>query len=166
MDNLAPAIVKFGPSFELIANGTGMPLAEVRRTIDNTPALRTMYKTKVAQIALLIASTEGNLTEIAEEMGLARYMVEHIINSTPSLSHLMRDERESLVDSAESQLRTAVKSGKRWAIEMTLRGPGRQRGWGEIKGVELEQIDGWQEIMQQAIEYANATMISVDTDPE
>jgi hypothetical protein len=162
--DLAPAIVRFGPSFELISNGTGMSLAEVKRTIENTPALATMFKTKIAQIALLIGSMEGNLTEIAEEMNLPRYVVEYIITSTPSLTHLKRDQQEMLVDSAESQLRKAVGAGKRWAVEMTLRGPGRQRGWGEVKKVELEEIDGWQEIMEQALQYAQATTISIDTD--
>lgn len=159
---MSVAIMKFGPSYELISNSTGMSYREVKNAIESDEALRRTFKTQIARLSLLIRSTEGNLTKISEETGWPRYAVEYIVTSTAELQHLYRDERERMVDEAEDQLRSAMRSGKRWAVELTLNRLGKSRGWSESKAVEVETIDDWQSIVRDALAIATA----IDVDPE
>lgn len=162
--DIPAAIAMYGPCYELIADGLELPVGEVINKIENTPALRNIYHTRIARIKLLIRECEGNISAIADAINLPRYVVDYIITSNPFLSHLHRDEGERLVDDAESQLREGVREGKRWAVEMTLSRRGAKRGWAPTRTVEVETIEDWQEIVEGALSIARRT-IDVEVTP-
>lgn len=91
----------------------------------------------VAQIEHALRQTAGNVTAAANELGVHRSTVyRHIQNST-TLQTILEDERESLVDIAESALRRQVLEGNITAIIWTLKASpaAKARGWGERQEV-------------------------------
>lgn len=82
-------------------------------------------------VARAIRVAAGNLAVAAQALGVSRRRVRGYVDRYPSCKRAVRQGHEQLVDEAEHALRKAIREGESWAITLALRGPGRQRGWGE-----------------------------------
>lgn len=85
----------------------------------------------VEQLAQAIRATAGNVSEAAVGLGMSRFGLQKRIAKSAELSQILADERESIVDLAESGLRKRIKEGDTTAMIFTLKTQGRKRGWGE-----------------------------------
>lgn len=91
----------------------------------------------VKQLEHAIAQKDGNVTEIAADLGVARSTVYRKIQQHDSLKTALDDARESLVDLAEGKLRAEVRKGNITAIIFTLKTLGKHRGY-----VERQELGG------------------------
>ena len=84
----------------------------------------------------------GNVSEAARALGCTRRNLWARIARTPYLRGLIEDEREALVDLAESSLRESVRGREGWAVIWTLKASpeAKRRGWGERR--EITGADG------------------------
>ena len=87
----------------------------------------------VAQIADAIQKSAGNLSAAARGLGVNRTTIYDHINKWPVLQRLVQEERESLVDMAESALRAEVLARNMTAVIWTLKASpeAKRRGWSE-----------------------------------
>lgn len=87
----------------------------------------------VKQISAAIVAAGGNVSAAARLLGLTRRAVQKRIANSAELAAIVQDERERLVDLAESQLESAIHRGDMAAIIWTLKAnpAAKKRGWGE-----------------------------------
>lgn len=86
-----------------------------------------------AQVEDAIRKAAGNVSEAARGLGVARASLHRRIAKSPALQQVLLDEREALVDMAESALRQEVAARNMTAIIWTLKASpeAKRRGWGE-----------------------------------
>ena len=89
------------------------------------------------QIEHTLEQSNGNISYAARSLGVARNTLYKRINKNPRLQKVLDDARETLVDTAESALLTAVRTGNIAAIIFTLKTQGKARGY-----IERQEIAG------------------------
>lgn len=77
-----------------------------------------------------LLSSHGLVTRAAKKIGCSHVTVRERVKASPELQEVQRQAREPMVDDAEHGLRLAVKKQKPWAVALTLRTLGRDRGYG------------------------------------
>ncbi len=84
-------------------------------------------------IAQALQQSAGNITEAARSLGMSRTGLHLRISKTTSLQQVVKEEREALIDMAESALRTEILGGNMTAIIWALKASpeAKRRGWGE-----------------------------------
>lgn len=87
-----------------------------------------------------IRGSRGIKQRVADLLGVTRQTVDNYFDQWPDLIPVFEDEREALVDVAESMLVKAVESGEMRAIALVLETQGRRRGWG--RRTEISGPDG------------------------
>jgi len=94
------------------------------------------------QIAEAIRKAAGNVTAAARSLGMDRTALHHRIAKSETLKRIVQEEREALVDMAESALRAEVLDRNMTAIIWTLKASpeAKRRGWGERQ--EVTGADG------------------------
>ncbi|MBK9276526.1 MAG: hypothetical protein IPM49_18580 [Flavobacteriales bacterium] len=107
----------------------------------------------VVQIEDAIRKAAGNVTAAARGLGIGRTSLHARIARSPALQQVLQEERESLVDMAESALRAEVLDRNMTAVIWTLKASpeAKRRGWGErqeVTGVDgapiqVEYINDW-----------------------
>ncbi len=80
-------------------------------------------------IAKALMKAGGNMSDAAKALKVTRQAVSKRVNATPSLKAVCDEAAESLLDMAESKLKTSVKAGRAWAIRLVLTTKGRGRGY-------------------------------------
>lgn len=107
------------------------------------------------QIEHALKRTAGNITAAAQGLGMSRQHLHLRISQSASLQQTLQDEREALVDIAESALRKNVLEGDMTAIIWTLKASpsAKMRGWGERQ--ELTGANGGPVKTQQVFEHEN-----------
>jgi transposase-like protein len=105
----------------------------------------------VKQLLHSIKQTDGNVTRIADGLGINRSTVYRKIQKHEVLQEALEDARESLVDLAETKLRQEVNKGNITAIIFTLKTQGKKRGY--VERQELTGADG--EKLKVEVEYVN-----------
>lgn len=85
----------------------------------------------IKQLSHAIQAKAGNVTEAAQALGITRRGLQKRIAKSVELQELLKDERESMVDLAESALKKKIKEGDTASIIYTLKTQGRERGWAE-----------------------------------
>ena len=87
----------------------------------------------VVQIEDAIRKAAGNVTAAARGLGVGRTALHARIAKSPELQRILQEERESLVDMAESALRAEVLDRNMTAVIWTLKASpeAKRRGWGE-----------------------------------
>lgn len=87
----------------------------------------------VEKIAHAIKQAAGNVTMAARGLGVTREYIHRRIKKSAALQEVLQDEREALVDMAESALRKNVLEGDMTAIIWTLKASpaAKARGWSE-----------------------------------
>ena len=85
------------------------------------------------QIEDAIRKSAGNVTAAARGLGVGRTALHARIAKSPDLQRVLQEEREALVDMAESALRAEVLDRNMTAIIWTLKASpeAKRRGWGE-----------------------------------
>lgn len=96
----------------------------------------------VVQIEDAIRKAAGNVTAAARGLGIGRTSLHARIAKSPELQRILQEERESLVDMAESALRAEVLDRNMTAVIWTLKASpeAKRRGWGERQ--EVTGVDG------------------------
>lgn len=84
-----------------------------------------------------LEGTGGNLTLVAKNLKTSRTAVYNFIHNNPELNELVLEEREKIVDKAETQLFTKLDNGVDWTIKYVLGTWGQKRGWVENPAVQL-----------------------------
>lgn len=86
-----------------------------------------------AQVEDAIRKSAGNVTAAARGLGVGRTALHARIAKSPELQRILQEERESLVDMAESALRAEVLDRNMTAVIWTLKASpeAKRRGWGE-----------------------------------
>lgn len=107
----------------------------------------------VVQIEDAIRKAAGNVTAAARGLGIGRTSLHARIAKSPELQRILQEERESLVDMAESALRAEVLDRNMTAVIWTLKASpeAKRRGWGERQevtgadgsAIQLEYINDW-----------------------
>jgi hypothetical protein len=98
-------------------------------------------------IILAIRRMHGIKAAVARCLGVDRTQVEQWAIDRPAIAEALATEKESIIDLAEARLFESVSSGSPWAIDMTLRTLGKDRGYStefrpkSNKGSILEAID-------------------------
>jgi hypothetical protein len=80
-----------------------------------------------------IRKSAGNVTYAAKALGVGRTALHARIAKSPDLQRVLQEEREALVDMAESALRAEVLDRNMTAIIWTLKASpeAKRRGWSE-----------------------------------
>lgn len=88
-------------------------------------------KANVEKIAAALKASMGNISMAARSLKCERGWLSKKIHKTPALKQLLDDQRESMVDNAESALNRAIIQGEAWAVCFGLKTQGRNRGYSE-----------------------------------
>lgn len=89
-----------------------------------------------------LRKTHGNFQLSAQMLKCSREAIRKRVHGNEKLNAITKEEREGIVDIAESALQRAVLNGEGWAIQFTLRNLGRDRGYFEKHLQELTGKDG------------------------
>jgi hypothetical protein len=95
--------------------------------------------TKKEIIAALKAS-KGMVYVAADKLGCAANTIYRFANKYPEVQEAMQQERGYRVDVAELHLHNAVNRGEPWAVSLTLKTIGKDRGYTERQ--EITGADG------------------------
>ena len=87
----------------------------------------------------LVVRTAGNLAQAARELKLTRGELANQVRRSAVLLAALTDERDQLIDNAETALRNAVEEGESWAVTFVLKTLGRDRGYAERGESEFDQ---------------------------
>lgn len=85
----------------------------------------------IEQLSNAIRTQAGNVTAAAEALGITRWALQKRIIKSVELQQLVKEQREALVDMAESAARKKIKEGDTAMIIFTLKTQGKERGWRE-----------------------------------
>ena len=111
-----------------------------------------------AKIKKAITDADGVIVDVARAVGVTRQTIYNRIEESPELQAALEEARESLTDTAESELGKAIRAGNLTAIIFHLKASptGRRRGYSErlemtgenggpivIKGYETVSPDDW-----------------------
>ena len=86
-----------------------------------------------------IIKNRGILSAVARDLGISRTQVNRRVVANKSLKAATDEARDTLIDDAESALVKAIKAREAWAVSLTLKTIGKDRGY--IERSELE-VDG------------------------
>lgn len=113
----------------------------------------------VVQIEDAIRKAAGNVTAAARGLGIGRTSLHARIAKSPELQRILQEERESLVDMAESALRAEVLDRNMTAVIWTLKASpeAKRRGWGERQehtgkdgeAIQVEYVNDWRNESEQ-----------------
>ena len=108
-----------------------------------------------AQVEDAIRKAAGNVTAAARGLGINRTSLHARIARSPALQQVLQEERESLVDMAESALRAEVLDRNMTAVIWTLKASpeAKRRGWGERQ--EVTGADGGPVVVEYINDWRN-----------
>ena len=93
-----------------------------------------------AQVIEAVKGTGGVVATIAKKLGCSWWTAKKYLVRYPTINRAWLDERETMIDNAETGLINAVDSEDAWAIKYTLSTLGKKRGFTER--VEVSGEDG------------------------
>ena len=99
-------------------------------------------KLKIKDIESALRKTHGNFQLSANMLKCSREAIRKRVQASDALMAIAKEEREGVVDVAESALQRAVLEGEAWAVQFTLRNLGRDRGYFEKTLQEHQGKDG------------------------
>ena len=91
-----------------------------------------MGKEKLTKNALVkaINNSSGLISVIAKKLSVSRKTVHNYLNRYPELKELINEEKENILDYAESKLIKKIDEEEAWAIRFLLTTQGKTRGYG------------------------------------
>jgi hypothetical protein len=78
-----------------------------------------------------IRDAHGNLSAVADSLGVARSTLYRWIDDRPTVKAVVDESRERMKDIAETALQAAVSRGEAWAVQFYLRTQAKDRGYVE-----------------------------------
>ena len=99
-------------------------------------------KFKVKDVIAAMAHTRGIKAAIARNLGCDRMTVESYLKRYPTVYAAWEQERELIIDNAETQLVLKVNAGEWPAIRHVLITLGKSRGYGESSETRVTGADG------------------------
>lgn len=134
---ISKAIELYGPSASLVARRTRIPQSLCLEYITSDPLCATVYKVKSDILIGLIREHRGDLSAVADSAGMSRNALETVTLDNDEVAEEISNWTLRITDSAESQLRAAIDSGRQWAIELELTKTrrGAARGYGSQENV-------------------------------
>ena len=85
------------------------------------------------EIIHAIMKTRGNISLAADAIGVTRWAIYKRMKDSEAIKTAVKQAREEIIDLAESKLRIAVMNGEPWAISLTLKTIGKDRGYVDRK---------------------------------
>lgn len=102
-----------------------------------------------AQMIAAIQQAKGNVSAVARALGTSRQTVLNYANEYTTVKQALDDEREAMIDTAESALHAAILDKQGWAVCFTLKTLGKSRGYIERHEV---RVDDWRSQYIDAIQ--------------
>lgn len=95
-----------------------------------------------------VKDSGGIISLIAKRMGVQRSSLYSWLTNNPSFWEYIHDEREAIVDLAESKLLGKIQKDEDWAIKFILGSTNRgiTRGYNNNPNIQVNQIDKQQNI--------------------
>jgi len=84
-----------------------------------------------------IQQYRGNISAVARAFQVSRQAIYDYISNKPDLKQMIQDERESMLDDAESEIYKQIRKGNTTALIFFLKTQGKTRGY-----VERQEITG------------------------
>lgn len=84
-----------------------------------------------------IQQYRGNISAMARAFQVSRQAIYDYISNKPDLKQMIQDERESMLDDAESEIYKQIRKGNTTALIFFLKTQGKTRGY-----VERQEITG------------------------
>ena len=114
------------------------------------------------QVIKAIEGSGGVKKIIAERLGCSRWTVDNYLKRHPTVVRAFEQERERIIDVAESKLSEKVKQGHWSAIRYLLSTRGKTRGY--VERQEIEQINS--DEVERAIEHELEKLAAVRQAPD
>lgn len=92
------------------------------------------------EIVKVLTAANGLVSVAARSLGCSPSTIRRRMEAEPEIQQAVDEARESLVDLAEKKLRTAINKGQPWAVSLTLRTLGKNRGY--VERVEQTGANG------------------------
>ena len=89
-----------------------------------------------------LRETHGNFQLAGRKLNCTRQAIHRYVDKYPDLQVIVQEERDAVIDVAESALQRAVLNGEPWAIALTLKTIGKKRGYVEKTEQEYSGPDG------------------------
>jgi hypothetical protein len=83
------------------------------------------------QVIKAIKDKKGIVSSVADSLGCNRLTVYNYINRHATVQQALQDERERMIDTAESALYVALSKQEAWAVSLVLKTIGKNRGYVE-----------------------------------
>ena len=99
-------------------------------------------KYKVSDMVQAIRESKGMVYVAARKLGCAANTVYNYAERHPTVQEAIDQERGLLVDTAELALWKALQNGEGWAVSLTLKTLGKERGYVERTQTEVSGKDG------------------------
>ena len=94
-------------------------------------------KHRTADIISALEKTHGMVYLAAEALGCAPVTIYRRAEKDAKVQGVINDQRGKLIDKAELKLEHAVMNGEPWAVTLTLKSLGKNRGY-----VERQEVTG------------------------
>ena len=120
-------------------------------------------KHRTADIIAALEKTHGMVYLAAESLGCAPVTIYRRAEKDKKVQGVIDDQRGKLIDKAELKLEQAVMAGEPWAVTLTLKSLGKNRGY-----VERQEVTGADGSPQKVeVEYINrpVTTPGVSSEP-
>jgi len=88
------------------------------------------------QVTDAVTGSSGNVSLISKKLGCSWTTANVYIKKYPKAVMALKDEKESILDSAEEQLRKQVNKGEGWAVKFILATIGKSRGYTEKQEIQ------------------------------
>jgi predicted transcriptional regulator len=103
------------------------------------------------QVIKAIKEKKGIVSSVADTLGVSRLTVYNYINRHATVQQALQDERERMIDTAESALYVALSKQEAWAVSLVLKTIGKNRGYverHEVTGkdgenLKVEYVNDW-----------------------
>ncbi len=92
---------------------------------------------KTREIIKIIKQEMGNVTAVADRIGVSRVTMHKRINRIPALKSAIDEARESALDDIEHVLHKRASAGEPWAVCFYLKTQGKRRGYQEGPMVQV-----------------------------
>lgn len=99
------------------------------------------WKVSPEQIIEALENNTGFMSQTANALKINRVTLWQYIKASPTLTEAVAQVKESLIDFAESQLKTNINDGKETSLIYFLNCKARARGYGNFKQVEIVDKD-------------------------
>jgi len=95
-------------------------------------------KHRTAAIIEALEKTHGMVYLAAEALGCAPVTIYRRAEKDPKVQDVINTQRGKLIDKAELKLEQAVMAGEPWAVTLTLKSLGKNRGYVERQEISAE----------------------------